>query len=88
MAMKVADAVVSGESLWAEVQSFRSSSRGESQQEIAEAFAALTVTWFAWEVAISERQAVEILRFLAERSPGAIPELKAAFVAWFESLWR
>ena len=80
--------MITEETLWSQAENVRERSRGASQQEIADAFAALTVAWFAWELSLSERQAVEVLHFFADRSPEAIPAVKRTFVAWFEALWK
>jgi len=76
--------VVSDDTLRQEVKRFRSFVG--TQSEFAEAFAALTLCWFAWEVYLSERQAVEVLHFFGERSPEAIAAVKKTFIEWFEGL--
>ena len=78
--------MITEETLWSQVNSFRSISREGSQQEVADAFAALAVAWFAWELSLSERQAVEVLQFFAARSPETIRVVKKTFVDWFEAL--
>jgi len=78
--------MITEEKVWSLVDSFRSISREGSQQEVADAFAALAVAWFAWELSLSERQAVEVLQFFAARSPKTIRVVKKTFVDWLEAL--
>lgn len=80
--------MITEERLWSQAKSVRERSRGASQQEIANDLAALAVAWFAWELSLSERQAVEVLQFFADRSPEAIRAVKKTFVDWFEALWN
>jgi hypothetical protein len=81
------EAVVSIGFLREKIRAFGSIS-GDDDRDAAAAFADLVLAWFAWELSLSQAQALRVFHFFGIRSPETVAVLKDLFLDWFSKLSR